>query len=71
MDAPLLPLPIPAPLALGVPGEGYAWHWSVYRWLDGKIVTMESISELRKFVITLAQFLGGLQRTGYIQRDGG
>src|SRR5487761_1409253 len=31
-----LPLPIPAPLALGAPGEGYPWQWSVYRWLPGE-----------------------------------
>ncbi|HUG34087.1 MAG TPA: phosphotransferase, partial [Anaerolineales bacterium] len=29
--APHLPLPIPVPLAMGVPGNGYLWHWSVYR----------------------------------------
>lgn len=34
--APQLPLPIPVPLAMGVPGEGYPWHWSVYRWLAGE-----------------------------------
>jgi aminoglycoside phosphotransferase (APT) family kinase protein len=31
----LLPYAIPAPLALGRPGEGYPWPWSVYRWLEG------------------------------------
>jgi aminoglycoside phosphotransferase (APT) family kinase protein len=29
--APQLPLAIPEPLALGRPGEGYPWPWSVYR----------------------------------------
>lgn len=33
--APQLPLPIPVPLAKGVPGEGYPFDWSVYRWLKG------------------------------------
>lgn len=33
--APHLPLAIPVPLAKGIPGEGYPWHWSVYRWLGG------------------------------------
>ncbi|HLL79547.1 MAG TPA: phosphotransferase, partial [Ktedonobacteraceae bacterium] len=32
---PYLPLAIPVPLAKGKPGEGYPWHWSVYRWLAG------------------------------------
>jgi aminoglycoside phosphotransferase (APT) family kinase protein len=34
--APHLPLPIPEPLAAGVPDAGYAWPWSVYRWLPGE-----------------------------------
>jgi len=33
--APLLPVEIPIPLAMGNPGDGYPWLWSVYRWLDG------------------------------------
>ena len=33
--APLLPVAIPEPLGKGEPAEGYPWHWSVYRWLDG------------------------------------
>jgi aminoglycoside phosphotransferase (APT) family kinase protein len=60
--APLLPLPVPVPLAMGVPGEGYPWHWSIYRWLDGEIATIENIADLRQFAITLAQFLTALQR---------
>src|SRR5262245_11069875 len=34
--APLLPLSIPVPLALGKPGHGYPWRWSIYRWLEGE-----------------------------------
>src|SRR5215211_4446 len=33
--APHLPLDVPTPVAVGAPGEGYPWTWSVYRWLDG------------------------------------
>ena len=39
-----LPLPIPAPVAVGDPGDGYPWKWSVYRWLDGEIATADRIS---------------------------
>jgi aminoglycoside phosphotransferase (APT) family kinase protein len=60
--APLLPLPIPVPLAMGVPADGYPWHWSVYRWLDGEIATIERIPDLCQFAITLAHFLTALQR---------
>jgi len=34
--SPLLPFEIPSPLAMGSPGEGYPWPWSVYRWLEGE-----------------------------------
>ena len=60
--APFLPLPIPVPLAMGVPAEGYPWHWSVYRWLDGEIASIERIADLRLFATTLAEFLTALQR---------
>ena len=60
--APLLPLPIPAPLEMGAPAEGYPWRWSVYRWLEGEIATIEGIADLCQFASTLAQFLVTLQR---------
>jgi aminoglycoside phosphotransferase (APT) family kinase protein len=60
--APLLPLPIPVPLAMGGPAHGYPWHWSVYRWLDGEIATVERIADLRQFATTLARFLVALQQ---------
>jgi aminoglycoside phosphotransferase (APT) family kinase protein len=34
--SPHLPLAIPVPLALGQPGEGYPWSWSVCQWLIGE-----------------------------------
>ncbi len=60
--APLLPLPIPAPLAMGVPAEGYPWHWSIYRWLEGEIATIDRIVALPWFATELGQFLVALQR---------
>src|SRR5688500_9381497 len=65
--APQLPLPIPVPLAMGQPAVGYPWHWSVYRWLDGEIATIERIADLRQFAIDLAHFLialYGIDSTG-------
>jgi aminoglycoside phosphotransferase (APT) family kinase protein len=32
---PRLPVATPEPLAMGEPGEGYPWRWSVYTWLEG------------------------------------
>ena len=60
--APHLPLPIPVPIAMGVPANGYPWHWSVYRWLEGENATIERIADLRQFATELAQFLTALQR---------
>lgn len=60
--APLLPLPIPVPLAIGKPAEGYPWHWSIYRWLDGETAASAHITDLSDFATNLAQFLIALQR---------
>jgi aminoglycoside phosphotransferase (APT) family kinase protein len=60
--APNLPLPIPVPLAMGQPADGYPWHWSVYRWLDGEIATIEGIADLQQFARDLAHFLVTLYR---------
>lgn len=60
--APSLPLAIPEPLAKGVPGEGYPWHWSLYRWLEGENATIESIIDPIQTAIDLAQFIKALQR---------
>lgn len=64
--APLLPLSIPVPLAMGVPADGYPWHWSIYQWLEGENATIERITDLRKFAVTLAQFLAALQQVDII-----
>ncbi len=60
--APHLPLAIPVPLAKGIPGEGYPWHWSVYRWLEGENATIERIAEEGQAARDLAQFIAALQR---------
>ncbi len=60
--APHLPLAIPVPLGLGSPAEGYPWHWSVYRWLDGEEATVARICDLGEAATDLAQFVAALQR---------
>jgi aminoglycoside phosphotransferase (APT) family kinase protein len=62
MLAPLLPLPIPVPLAKGVPGEGYPFNWSVYRWIEGETASVGRIDNLVEFATALAAFLTALQR---------
>ncbi|HYP21484.1 MAG TPA: aminoglycoside phosphotransferase family protein [Chloroflexia bacterium] len=60
--APHLPLAIPVPLAKGAPGEGYPWHWSVYRWLEGENATTERLADPRQAATDLAQFVAALHR---------
>lgn len=60
--APFLPCAISAPLAKGNPGEGYPWHWAIYRWLTGENATSERISDPCLAAIELAQFITALQR---------
>ncbi|MDX8531264.1 aminoglycoside phosphotransferase family protein [Mesorhizobium sp. VK25A] len=59
--APLLPLPIPTPLAMGEPGEGYPWRWSVYRWIEGETAKTAPIRDLGTFAVALADFLVALR----------
>jgi aminoglycoside phosphotransferase (APT) family kinase protein len=60
--APELPLPIPTPLARGKPTDDYPFEWSVYRWIEGELATVERIDDLNEFARTLAGFLGALQQ---------
>jgi aminoglycoside phosphotransferase (APT) family kinase protein len=57
-----LPLSIPAPLAMGRPGAGYSWPWSIYGWIDGDPATRDRIGDLRQFALDLAGFLTALYR---------
>jgi aminoglycoside phosphotransferase (APT) family kinase protein len=60
--APLLPLAIPEPLVQGVPGEGYPWPWSVYRWIEGEVATHERLADPSAAARTLGGFVAALQR---------
>ena len=60
--APFLELAIPFPLAKGKPGEGYPWHWSIYRWLEGENATIDRIANPLQAATDLAQFIAALQR---------
>jgi aminoglycoside phosphotransferase (APT) family kinase protein len=66
--APSLPLSIPTPIAMGKPGEGYLWNWSIYRWIPGHTATIAGIQDLSQFAVALAEFLVGLQ---YCDSTGG
>jgi aminoglycoside phosphotransferase (APT) family kinase protein len=57
-----LPVAVPVPLAEGMPGEGYPFEWSVYRWLSGVDATHGRIIDRRGLATDLARFLASLQR---------
>jgi aminoglycoside phosphotransferase (APT) family kinase protein len=59
---PRLPLTIPSPLAKGRPGEGYPWHWSVYKWLEGEDAIAARVTNPHLAAKQLAQFLTALHR---------
>jgi aminoglycoside phosphotransferase (APT) family kinase protein len=63
--APLLPLAVPGPLALGLPGHGYPWRWSVYRWIEGENAHPDRIADLRQAAIELAEFIAALRTLNF------
>ncbi|MFF0156331.1 aminoglycoside phosphotransferase family protein [Streptomyces sp. NPDC005263] len=65
---PRLPFATPEPLALGGPGAGFPWPWSVYRWLRGGNPVVGALTEPDLLAKDLAAFIGALRR---IDPDGG
>lgn len=59
--APHLPLPVSEPVAIGKPGEGYPFPWSVYRWLPGESATPEGLVDPTRTAVQLAEFIRALQ----------
>ena len=60
--APQLPLPVPEVVARGLPGRGYPFEWSVYRWLEGEPASSAAVEDASELATTLAGFLHALQR---------
>jgi aminoglycoside phosphotransferase (APT) family kinase protein len=59
--APHLPVAIPVPLGKGVPGEGYPYAWSIYRWLVGTNRVVGQLAKPTQLVHDLVKFLKTLQ----------
>ncbi|MCU0490023.1 MAG: aminoglycoside phosphotransferase family protein [Chloroflexaceae bacterium] len=60
--APLLPCAIPLPLGRGLPGEGYPFPWSVYRWLEGENPQPGQLEDPAALALDLAAFIQALRR---------
>jgi aminoglycoside phosphotransferase (APT) family kinase protein len=59
--APHLPLQIPETVAVGRPGPGYPWPWSVVRWVEGATADDHNIDRV-KAAGDLGGFVAALQR---------
>ncbi|HEU0132592.1 MAG TPA: aminoglycoside phosphotransferase family protein [Mycobacteriales bacterium] len=59
--APHLPAEVPVPLALGGPGEGYPWTWSVCRWVHGDVVPTDGLPDAAALACDLAAFVVALR----------
>lgn len=59
--APQLPVPIPEPVAVGRPGFGYPWSWSVNQWLDGEPAFAGWVDDDVRLAEDVAGFLLALQ----------
>src|SRR5437764_11680733 len=55
-----LPVPIPVPLGRGDPSPAFPRPWSVYRWIDGDLLTTERVPDKDAFASDLAGFLTAL-----------
>ena len=66
--APHLPLPITEPLGRGLPSKAYPAAWSVVRWLDGEVATLEQLDDPVEAATTLAAFVRSLMK---IKPEGG
>jgi aminoglycoside phosphotransferase (APT) family kinase protein len=59
--APHLPASIPTPIAMGAPGSGYPWSWSINDWIDGDAASSVSRVDPVLVAADLARFLHALQ----------
>jgi aminoglycoside phosphotransferase (APT) family kinase protein len=60
--AEVLPVSIPAPLALGRPGAGFPFSWSVYGWLPGEPAVQGALPDPMGVAADLTAFLAALRR---------
>jgi aminoglycoside phosphotransferase (APT) family kinase protein len=59
--APHVPLALPVPVAMGRPGAGYPFDWSVYEWLPGENAN-GTIEDLAQAAVDLAAFVTALRQ---------
>lgn len=58
---PRLSHPVAAPIAVGEPGRGYPWRWSVYRWLDGANPVVGQLDRPDQLAADVVDFISSLR----------
>ena len=56
-----VPLAVPVPLALGQPGAGYPYHWSVVPWLRGERASEATVPDPAVLIAGIVGFTQALQ----------
>ena len=59
--APSLPYPVPVPLALGEPGEGCPWPWTVCRWVEGTHPVAGAVEHADRLAADVAAFVRAMR----------
>ena len=59
--APHLPLAVPMPVASGVPEDMFPYPWSIVRWIDGEMATLDRLDDPVQAARDLASFVLALQ----------
>ena len=60
--SPHLPVQLPEQLAIGRPGHGYPFEWSIYRWIEGVHQTLEQLSDPNRTAMELVRFIHALRQ---------
>lgn len=62
---------IPEPIAMGSPSKHFPYHWSIYRWIEGKSANELNVDELclEDIALKLAQFLNELHKIDITDGD--
>ena len=63
---PHLPIVVPEPVAIGEPGEGYPYRWALHRWVPGDGAGPDTIDDVDRFALDLADVVRKLQRISIV-----
>lgn len=59
--APFMPVAVPEPVAVGEPGAGFPYRWSVHRWVPGDAADPGNVADQVRFALDLAGVLRALR----------